>query len=185
VSNSYNFSPEDDEKVTRDYAYIPAPAFFAESLLFLSEPVPAPYSAKCLTRAEFATFSLEDVEAVLSALPYLRERFDDFSKKVNARRQTAGSGVPVPAASAPKSTLAAPTDLPRTSPSSPISRRVSPTGSFRAPYNDDGEVEPKRPASKKKAKAKNVAKVAAKPVQSPPPKAKKAKAVEGPPENPQ
>ena len=35
---------------SREFAYIPAPAFFAESSLFLSEAAPAQYSAKCSER---------------------------------------------------------------------------------------------------------------------------------------
>jgi CRP-like cAMP-binding protein len=180
VANNYNFSLEADKKVSRDYAYIPAPAFFAESLLFQSEPTPSPYSAQCLTRAEFATFSLEDVDAVLEALPNLRKRFDDFSKQVNAngiaRRQSLGSG------DGPKSTPAAPTDLPRTSPASPITR------AWEEPSDTDGEgLGEKRPTSKKKVRAKNAARpISPKPTaKSPSPKAKKAKAAVVHPEDPQ
>jgi CRP-like cAMP-binding protein len=71
-----------NRKEKSELAYIPAPAFFRESLLFLSEPVPAPYSARCLTRAEFATFTLADIQSLLGTLPYLQRRYTDFSTAV-------------------------------------------------------------------------------------------------------
>ena len=50
--------------------------------LFVSEPTSATYSARCLSRCEFTTLQLEDVELVLTSLPYLRMKFDAFATGV-------------------------------------------------------------------------------------------------------
>ena len=56
-----------------------------------------PYSARCLTRGEFATLGLADVDAMLADLPYLRRRFEDFADGVRAsqKRGSLGSARPV------------------------------------------------------------------------------------------
>jgi hypothetical protein len=42
-----------------------------------------------LTRAEFATLALEDVTELLGALPYLKNRFEEFGKSVRDRWESA------------------------------------------------------------------------------------------------
>jgi CRP-like cAMP-binding protein len=73
----------DDAK--REYAYITAPAFFGESVLFSSEPAPVQYSAKCMTRAEFTILTKEDIEIVVNDLPYLQHNYDIFVESIKAR----------------------------------------------------------------------------------------------------
>jgi hypothetical protein len=77
-----------DPGAKREYAYISAPAFFGESLLFTSDPKPVIYSAKCMTRAEFTTLKKEDVLAVVNELPYLQQNYDAFVESIAARWRT-------------------------------------------------------------------------------------------------
>jgi CRP-like cAMP-binding protein len=79
---SNNKSPALIPKQEGEQAYIQAPAFFGESLLFIDEPGSAGYSARCLTRAEFTTFTREDVETVLRELPYMRSRYEEYREKL-------------------------------------------------------------------------------------------------------
>jgi CRP-like cAMP-binding protein len=61
-----------------DLAFLQAPAFFGENVLWYTEPPPRMYSAKCLTRAEFATVTKEDIEFVVDELPYARKAYESF-----------------------------------------------------------------------------------------------------------
>lgn len=69
----------------REFAYVNAPAFFGESLLFSAEPEPVQYSAKCMTRAEFTTLLKGDIEMVVSELPYLKGNYDKFVESIKER----------------------------------------------------------------------------------------------------
>jgi CRP-like cAMP-binding protein len=84
-----------DTKKAGQQAYIQAPAFFGESLLFVDVPGSAAYSARCLTRAEFTTFTRVDVESVLAELPYMRERYEDFREKLVSGWEKTGMVAPM------------------------------------------------------------------------------------------
>jgi hypothetical protein len=69
----------------KPYAYVKAPAFFGESVLWLEDAESAAYSARCLTRAEFTTFTADTVASVVAELPYLEERYNAFRDAAVAR----------------------------------------------------------------------------------------------------
>ena len=52
------------------------------------------HAPRCLSRAEFTMLLLDDVEAVLTSLPYLRSQFATFAAGVRARdRNDSKSGL--------------------------------------------------------------------------------------------
>lgn len=69
----------------KQYALVTPPAFFGESQLFIGDPEPSQYSARCKTRAEFVILGTADVLFVISELPYIRPRFQEFADGVKAK----------------------------------------------------------------------------------------------------
>jgi CRP-like cAMP-binding protein len=65
-----------------DEAFIQAPAFFGETVLWFDDPLSRTYGARCLTRVELTTITKNDVEEVLSELPYVRATFENFKVHV-------------------------------------------------------------------------------------------------------
>jgi len=65
-------------------AYVPAPAFFGESVLWMDdgEEEPATYSARCETRAEFVVLTKADILAVAASYPMVQKRFSAFRRGV-------------------------------------------------------------------------------------------------------
>ena len=63
-------------------AFIQAPAFFGETVLWFDDPPPRAYGAKCLTRAELTTMTKDDIEEMLVDLPYVRPSFEHFKAHV-------------------------------------------------------------------------------------------------------
>jgi CRP-like cAMP-binding protein len=59
-------------------AFIQAPAFFGETVLWFDDPPARAYGARCKTRAELITITKTDVEEMLEDLPYVRPSFDNF-----------------------------------------------------------------------------------------------------------
>jgi hypothetical protein len=88
--------PQESAKSRSDkkFALIAAPAFFGESQIFLSEPEPAQYSARCKTRAEFDIFDTSDIQFVVNELPYIRPRYEDFAEEVKKRWYNAARSSP-------------------------------------------------------------------------------------------
>lgn len=84
-SQSMSRRHKEPEKGQGRYSYVTSPAFFGESNIFLPEPEPAQYSARCKTRVEFTILGSDDVQFVVSELPHLRLRFEDFAREVKAR----------------------------------------------------------------------------------------------------
>jgi CRP-like cAMP-binding protein len=70
-----------------DLAFVQAPGFFGENVLWHDEPPPRAYSAKCLTKAEFATITKKDIEIVVDELPFTRSAYTAF--KVHIRAEAA------------------------------------------------------------------------------------------------
>jgi CRP-like cAMP-binding protein len=86
-------------KVSRkaDLAYIQAPAFFGENVLWYETPPSRNYSAKCLTRSEFATLTKHDIDAVVEELPYARKAYEIFRDHILAQASN-GTRTDAPAA---------------------------------------------------------------------------------------
>jgi hypothetical protein len=86
-------------KVSRkaDLAYIQAPAFFGENVLWYETPPSRNYSAKCLTRSEFATLTKHDIDAVVEDLPYARKAYEIFRDHILAQASN-GTRTDAPAA---------------------------------------------------------------------------------------
>ena len=75
-----------------DQAFIHAPAFFGETVLWIDDPLPRAYSARCLTRVELITMAKDDVEAVVSELPYVRATFESFKAHILEQAAAADQG---------------------------------------------------------------------------------------------
>jgi hypothetical protein len=72
-----------------DHAFIQAPAFFGETVLWYDDPHPKTYGARCLTRAELTTMTKNDVEEVVSELPYVKVTFENFKAHILQQGGTA------------------------------------------------------------------------------------------------
>jgi CRP-like cAMP-binding protein len=140
----------------REYAYITAPAFFGESLLFTDDPEPVQYSAKCMTRAEFTTLIKEDIALVVDELPYLKPHFEAFVDTVKSRSRPTDHDGPAKVSPIPAGVteFPAPTKHPANNDlGRPGSRENAYLVEVNGGSDEDYWDEPKKPKPKRKSPA--------------------------------